>query len=1034
MPIKTGRTRTLTATGTIAVSLGTLGPTINGFTADLALSGQFCPVAASYPPFFGHLGGWQITYDTLAGGPPYLLTGRMSISGLGLSGSVTPNAILTSTTPSGSYTWSVDVEEISTFVANGRASYWIVQEQPKVGGTIAGSITFNGSTASFSGTITPSMVITLGDYIGQGGHAVYTSVAVDPGTVCLDSTVNVSVSPVFMGQSLGTSYSHTYTIAGSQTAVVDFGSGIDLTVGAYGTYVHSGAQVNLTQQVTKQATLTGQVNAFEIAYPTSLVLEYAAPIITSPVWTTFNSGDTASLDNYSSLVQSWSVSHPAFTDFTLGTSPQLAQGDGFQARINPSSLATAGESNTAPQLGDGILRARLNSFNALTIWQSPSVTVDPCTSTTGWTANTSIVGGYIQVDSSSLGGIAQRSFYPSTFSTEGYRYLQVVVEPNFFYPAYNNGTTYAAGDFVSSGGVNYECILATVGHAPPNATYWLALTSAGNLILQMFDQSLSGLSPILYQEAMGAAGSATTITFDLIAPYAGPVGYTAFTTRVLDSKYVSGQSAVGPGWGIDNLATLGLEFPPGSGTYAVKGVTLIANSAARVSFIQSDNRCVDKYQLPPTFLSKFALADTDGKRSFEIGDQLLNPPYTPRQVGAGPTTFIGVTSNIKGWNVTPNVSSGDAAAWYYDNDLCGLAGAGAIYQGTAPTVFWFDKAVGTSSGAATQVPYQALANYVIVTPQMGDLDNSGAFGSPFAFYFWEFLRQRTTGVAIDITQAPIASQTVTESEVISGNASGSGTTNSAGRFITGDNYARTVPTQQDVLSGTTPSSGTISFPAKNRDILRIAFLGTLANTGGPGWHLQDDLARVHNATIVSGDVWYRRSDFTLPAPVWKFYNQVTHYGDCHRAMMGFEPATGILYMVIERLTSGVYNTYITSSTDSGASWVTPTLYMATSRPLNPFKTQMGGFGLAWFVYNSGSAGNGTIYSTVRNAGDTSWPTPWQWVDQTGAVIQVQDGGWSNIDDALNDQQSLSWAPLIVGDTDSTYWYSTDNTKSWTKLT
>ena len=41
--------------------------------------------------------------------------------------------------------------------------------------------------------------------------------------------------------------------------------------------------------------------------------------------------------------------------------------------------------------------------------------------------------------------------------------------------AYNGATAYVVGDLVSSGGVNYYCIAATTGNAPPNATYWYPL-------------------------------------------------------------------------------------------------------------------------------------------------------------------------------------------------------------------------------------------------------------------------------------------------------------------------------------------------------------------------------------------------------------------------------------------------------------------------------------------------------------------------------------------------------------------------------
>lgn len=42
--------------------------------------------------------------------------------------------------------------------------------------------------------------------------------------------------------------------------------------------------------------------------------------------------------------------------------------------------------------------------------------------------------------------------------------------------AYNGATAYVVGDLVSSAGVNYYCIAPTTGNAPPNATYWYALT------------------------------------------------------------------------------------------------------------------------------------------------------------------------------------------------------------------------------------------------------------------------------------------------------------------------------------------------------------------------------------------------------------------------------------------------------------------------------------------------------------------------------------------------------------------------------
>lgn len=42
--------------------------------------------------------------------------------------------------------------------------------------------------------------------------------------------------------------------------------------------------------------------------------------------------------------------------------------------------------------------------------------------------------------------------------------------------AYSGATAYVPGNLVESGGVNYYCIANTTGNAPPNATYWYALT------------------------------------------------------------------------------------------------------------------------------------------------------------------------------------------------------------------------------------------------------------------------------------------------------------------------------------------------------------------------------------------------------------------------------------------------------------------------------------------------------------------------------------------------------------------------------
>ncbi len=45
--------------------------------------------------------------------------------------------------------------------------------------------------------------------------------------------------------------------------------------------------------------------------------------------------------------------------------------------------------------------------------------------------------------------------------------------------AYNNATSYVKGDLVLSGGRNYYCILPSLAHVPPNATYWYLMPADG---------------------------------------------------------------------------------------------------------------------------------------------------------------------------------------------------------------------------------------------------------------------------------------------------------------------------------------------------------------------------------------------------------------------------------------------------------------------------------------------------------------------------------------------------------------------------
>jgi len=107
--------------------------------------------------------------------------------------------------------------------------------------------------------------------------------------------------------------------------------------------------------------------------------------------------------------------------------------------------------------------------------------------------------------------------------------------------AYSGATTYAVGDLVSSGGVNYYCIAATTGNAPPNATYWYALPTGVYEIPNPFSESdlfdihyvqsadvLTLVHPNYAPRELRRLGATqwTLTTINFAAPVSAPTGLT----------------------------------------------------------------------------------------------------------------------------------------------------------------------------------------------------------------------------------------------------------------------------------------------------------------------------------------------------------------------------------------------------------------------------------------------------------------------------------------------------------------------------
>jgi hypothetical protein len=127
--------------------------------------------------------------------------------------------------------------------------------------------------------------------------------------------------------------------------------------------------------------------------------------------------------------------------------------------------------------------------------------------------------------------------------------------------AYNGATAYVVGDLVSSGGVNYYCIAATTGNAPPNATYWYPLPSSAYEIPSPYQEAdlfsihyvqsgdvLTLVHPNYAPRELRRLGATTwtltTITF--VAPVAVPGAPTVTASRG-DALNITGITQANPG-------------------------------------------------------------------------------------------------------------------------------------------------------------------------------------------------------------------------------------------------------------------------------------------------------------------------------------------------------------------------------------------------------------------------------------------------------------------------------------------------------
>jgi len=137
--------------------------------------------------------------------------------------------------------------------------------------------------------------------------------------------------------------------------------------------------------------------------------------------------------------------------------------------------------------------------------------------------------------------------------------------------AYSGATAYNIGDLVVQGGVNYYCIAATTGNAPPNVTYWYPLTGTiyeiptPYLTADLFALNFTQSADTLYITHNGYAPmklqrfGATTWKLVALALTDGPYLSTNATATTLTL------SGAGPGTGITVTASAVTGINGGAG-------------------------------------------------------------------------------------------------------------------------------------------------------------------------------------------------------------------------------------------------------------------------------------------------------------------------------------------------------------------------------------------------------------------------------------------------------------------------------------
>lgn len=484
------------------------------------------------------------------------------------------------------------------------------------------------------------------------------------------------------------------------------------------------------------------------------------------------------------------------------------------------------------------------------------------------------------------------------------------------------------------------------------------------------------------------------------------------------------------GWGVNRLDSVAIEVPAGA-TITTSTCELRRKDHARVSLLAPFVYWPQVWTSPTdtTTGQPYWISETDdrGPADFRQATHVVPSVGASSYAWESQTDLKNWINTIKGFTASLAADHSDG---YHTSSLpmMLIGGGGATYDfGSTAWTYWVDQTVTSAT-----IPSQDLWDEVELYDGAGEVFSGGAWNVATPLVTCKYLRGQAWGNVGKPDGTAYASASIVAYITSSPTSTvGTATTGTRGEYRTGSPYGHGNVDCTTELHQGAPAYLSDHETWRNRYRAWTSFRKS-AVLSGPSWHTQDKKGRLHHATIVSGDVVYRRAQFVTSERGYFDDSTVTAFGDVVDARMCVDESRALVLMAVTRYNSSTYKLYLLTSTSDGKDFDTGTLMATNSFGGSPWTSDDGTAGLTWFEYNSGTSGPGVQKAKFRKRGSNTFGSTFTFKDSTSTNIAVADGGWANVMQARDWQGRLTWTPIIDGETTPSVWYSTDDGKTWTR--